>query len=66
MDVPDKIFRQYQVDTIADALQELIANEDSALKAKQGLVTAVNYWYDYHYQELEKWTALKRLLERPL
>lgn len=58
--------RQQQVEAIADVLQELMANEDSALKAKQSLVDAVNCWYDYHYKEMEKWSSLKRLLERPL
>lgn len=62
----DEDFRKQQVDALADVLQELMANEDSALKAKQGLVDAVNCWYDYHYKEMEKWSSLKRLLERPL
>lgn len=58
--------RQNHVDALAETLQELMANEDTATKAKQSLAAAVNSWYDYHYQELEKWTTLKRLIERPL
>lgn len=58
--------RQQHTDAIAEALQELMVNEGTALKAAEGLVDAINSWYDYHYKELEKWTALKRLVERPL
>lgn len=57
---------QRHADAIAEVLQELMANQDTALEAKQGLVDAINSWYDYHYKELEKWTALKHLVERPL
>lgn len=58
--------RQHHADALAETLQELMANEDTATKAKQSLADAVNSWYDYHYKELEKWTTLKRLIERPL
>ena len=58
-------FEQQQIDSIADALHELMATNGPA-SAKQGLVKAVNSWYDYHYHEMEKWSILKRLLERPL
>lgn len=64
--VTEEELRQSYVDALADTLQELVCNEDTATKAKQVLADAVNSWYDYHYQELEKWAALKRLVERPL
>lgn len=58
--------RQHHTDALAETLQELMANEETGAKAKQCLVDAVNCWYDYHYKEMEKWSSLKRLLERPL
>lgn len=62
----DQELHQCHIEAIADALQELMVNQDTALQAKHGLVDAVNSWYDYHCKELEKWSSLKRLLEHPL
>jgi hypothetical protein len=66
MTFSERDHHQCQVDAIAEALQELMANQDTSLMAKQGLAEAINSWYDYHYKELEKWSSLKRLLEHPL
>lgn len=66
MSFSEEELRQHYTEAIAETLQELMANEETATKAQQSLADAVNSWYDYHYKELEKWTTLKRLIERPL
>jgi hypothetical protein len=50
-----------QVETISDALQELMC--DGPEKAQDGLVQAVKDWYDYHYQEMHKWKLLEEMLK---
>lgn len=50
-----------QVETISDALQELMC--DGPEKARDGLIEAAKGWYDYHYQEMHKWKLLEEMLK---
>ena len=52
--------RQSQIESISDALLELM--HDGPSEAKAGLVEAVKGWYDYHYQEMNKWKMLEEML----
>ena len=51
-----------QVDAIGEALQELMCNEESSIKAYDGIVQAMNSWLNYHETELKKWKELKLLV----
>lgn len=56
----DVEFQQYQTDALSDILQELITmGPENAHKA---VVDAVKSWYDYHYQEMQKWKILEETL----
>lgn len=60
MALPADIFEQTQVDSIAEALQELMASEDDCAAAHKALVLAIDYWLNYHQSEMDKWKALRR------
>jgi len=50
-----------QVENISDALQELM--RDGPDNARKGLVEAIRSWYDYHYQEMQKWKLLEEMIQ---
>ena len=52
---------QQQTDGIADALQELLTDDDPSIAIK-GLSDAIASWEDYHEKELAKWKRLRALL----
>lgn len=61
MDLPKK-HEQQQHDAIGEALQELMCNEESSIKAYDGIVKAIDSWLSYHQTELKKWKELKLLV----
>lgn len=58
---PARDHYQGQVDIIADALQELMV--DGPEIARKGLAEAIGSWYDYHYQEMQKWQILVEMIK---
>ena len=49
-----------QVESISDALQELM--HDGPVKAREGLLEAIEGWYDYHQNEALKWETLRQIM----
>lgn len=49
------------MDAIADALQELMVGGPEI--ARKGLAEAIGSWYDYHYQEMQKWQILVEMIK---
>jgi len=52
---------QQQTDSISDALQELLADDNPSVVIK-ALSDAIAGWEDYHEKELAKWRRLRALL----
>ena len=52
-----------QVESISDALQELM--HDGPVKAREGLLEAIEGWYDYHQNEALKWKTLRQVMTNP-
>ena len=52
---------QQQTDSIADALQELLTDDDPSIVIK-ALSEAIASWEDHHEKELAKWKRLRALL----
>lgn len=46
-----------QVEAISDALQELM--HEGPVRAHEGILEAIDQWYDYHQKEASQWKALK-------
>lgn len=63
MAMTEKELQQHHSEQISDILQELITlgGPESAQKA---LASAIKGWYDYHYQEMNKWKMLEEMLRR--
>ena len=49
-----------QVESISDALQELM--HEGPVKARDGLLEAIEGWYDYHQNEALKWETLRQII----
>jgi hypothetical protein len=49
-----------QVESISDALQELM--HAGPVKARDGLLEAIEGWYDYHQNEALKWETLRQMM----
>ena len=49
-----------QVESISDALQELM--HEGPVKARDGLLEAIEGWYDYHQNEALKWETLRQIM----
>jgi len=52
-----------QVELISDALQELM--HEGPVKAREGLLEAIEGWYDYHQNEALKWETLRQIMTNP-
>jgi len=52
-----------QVESISDALQELM--HEGPVKAREGLLEAIEGWYDYHQNEALKWETLRQIMTNP-
>ena len=52
-----------QVESISDALQELM--HEGPVKARDGLLEAIEGWYDYHQNEALKWETLRQIMTNP-
>lgn len=51
------------MDTIANALQDLMQGENGKENAKEAIYTAIMSWYDYHNAEAMKWSSLLNALK---
>lgn len=60
-DFKDQWYKQ-QTDSISEALQELLIDDDPSIAIK-GLSDAISSWEDYHEKELAKWKRLRALLD---
>ena len=49
-----------QVESISDALQELM--HEGPVKAREGMLEAIEGWYDYHQNEALKWETLRQIM----
>ena len=49
-----------QVESISDALQELM--HEGPVKAREGMLEAIEGWYDYHQNEALKWKTLRQII----
>lgn len=49
-----------QVESISDALQELM--HEGPAKAREGMLEAIEGWYDYHQNETLKWETLRQIM----
>ena len=49
-----------QVESISDALQELM--HEGPVKAREGMLEAIEGWYDYHQNEALKWETLRQII----
>lgn len=52
-----------QVESISDALQELM--HEGPVKAREGLLEAIEGWYNYHQNEALKWETLRQVMTNP-
>lgn len=51
-----------QVELISDALQELM--HEGPVKACEGMLEAIEGWYDYHQNEALKWETLRQIMSK--
>jgi hypothetical protein len=56
-------WQQKQVDTIANALQDLMQGDNGKENAKEAIYSAIMSWYDYHNAEAMKWSSLLNALK---
>ena len=49
-----------QVESISDALQELM--HEGPVKAREGMLEAIEGWYNYHQNEALKWETLRQIM----
>ena len=49
-----------QVESISDALQELMY--EGPVKAREGMLEAIEGWYNYHQNEALKWETLRQIM----
>lgn len=49
-----------QVELISEALQELM--HEGPAKAREGMLEAIEGWYDYHQNEALKWETLRQIM----
>lgn len=49
-----------QVESISDALQELM--HEGPVTAREGMLEAIEGWYDYHQNEALKWETLRQIM----
>jgi len=50
---PDYDHHAEQVEAISEALQELM--HEGPVKAHEGILEAIEQWYDYHLEAIEQW-----------
>jgi isopentenyl diphosphate isomerase/L-lactate dehydrogenase-like FMN-dependent dehydrogenase len=53
-----------QVEAISDALQELM--HEGPVKAHEGILEAIEQWYDYHQKEALQWETLRQIMKMDL
>ena len=53
-----------QVEAISDALQELM--HEGPVKTHEGILEAIEQWYDYHQKEALQWETLKQIMKMDL
>ena len=53
-----------QVEAISDALQELM--HEGPVKAHEGILEAIEQWYDYHQKEALQWETLRQIMKTNL
>ena len=58
---PESEWYKQQIETLSEALHELVSDDNPALAAK-GISDAIKSWEDYHETELAKWKRLRALL----
>jgi len=49
-----------QVELISDALEELM--KEGPAKTREGMLEAIEGWYDYHQNEALKWETLRQMM----
>lgn len=49
-----------QVESISDALQELM--HEGPVTAREGMLEAIEGWYDYYQNEALKWETLRQIM----
>jgi isopentenyl diphosphate isomerase/L-lactate dehydrogenase-like FMN-dependent dehydrogenase len=52
------------VEAISDALQELM--HEGPVKAHEGILEAIEQWYDYHQKEALQWETLRQIMKMDL
>jgi isopentenyl diphosphate isomerase/L-lactate dehydrogenase-like FMN-dependent dehydrogenase len=53
-----------QVEAISEALQELM--HEGPVKAQEGILEAIEQWYDYHQKEALQWETLRQIMKMDL
>jgi isopentenyl diphosphate isomerase/L-lactate dehydrogenase-like FMN-dependent dehydrogenase len=53
-----------QVEAISDALQELM--HEGPVRAHEGILEAIEQWYDYHQKEALQWETLRQIMKMDL
>ena len=56
--------RAAQVEAISDALQVLM--HEGPVKAHEGILEAIEQWYDYHQKKALQWETLRQIVKMDL